>query len=79
MAVAEALEIGIGDLIPKLLAHADVLFGSVQAAGAVPFFLLQAVADHLHDLLIFVECDLHSIISSPYFFLLRLRCFVQPS
>ena len=57
--MAVALEVGIGDLILELLAHALVLLRPCQPARAVAAGALQTLADSPDDLGIVVETNLH--------------------
>ena len=57
--MAVALEIRIGNLILKLLAHTFGCLCALQSAGAVPAGTFQALADGIHDLLIGIELDFH--------------------
>ena len=52
--MAVPLEIGICDLLFKLLAHALVLGRALTAAGTVSSGALQALAYHLYNFLVFV-------------------------
>lgn len=46
--MAKALEIGVGDLLAELLAHALVIFGALSAARAIPARFFQSFADGSH-------------------------------
>ena len=59
--MAVALEVRIGDLIPKFLAHTLILLRSGQAAGAVAPCPFQSLPDGLYDLLIVVQAHLHRV------------------
>ena len=60
-----ALEGRIGDLFPKFLADAFVLFTPLQAAGTVASGPLQALPDHGHHFLVFVQPYSHNNTSLP--------------
>jgi hypothetical protein len=64
--VAIALEIGVCDLLPELLADALVFFGSGQSAGAVTAGALESVFYSLDNFGIFIESDSHR--KSPFSF-----------
>jgi hypothetical protein len=57
--MAIALEIGIGDLLPELLANALVLLGAFQTAGTIAAGALQSVFYDLNHFLIFIQFDCH--------------------
>ena len=66
--MAETLEIGVGHLLPELLADALVLLSPLQAAGAVSAGALQTLADHRHHFLVIVQTNRHGITSFlPYY------------
>ena len=58
--VTVALEIGIRNLLPELLADAAVVLGALQAAGTVAAGALQALPDRLYHFRIVVEFDCHT-------------------
>ena len=57
--VAVALEIRIGNLILKLLAHTFGCLCAFSAAGTVSAGALESLPDGLNDLLIWIEFDFH--------------------
>ena len=63
--MAIALEIGIGDLLPELLADTLILLRPLQTAGAVAAGTLQTILDDLDHFLIFVEFHCHDDTSFP--------------
>ena len=64
-AVAIALEIGIGDLLPELLADTLILLRPLQTAGAVAAGALQTILDDLDHFLVFVQFYSHGDSSFP--------------
>ena len=65
--MAEALEIGVGDLLAELAAHTDCVLGHFAAAGAVAVLLFKAVADHFDVFFVGIKYYLHDI-TSPFQF-----------
>lgn len=59
--MAITFEIGVGYLLPELLAHTFIIFGTLAAAGAVSPRSFQPFADGFHDFFVFVKSD-HNII-----------------
>lgn len=57
--MAVALEIGIGDLILKLLAHTFGRLCALPAAGTVPAGALESFLDGIDNFLIGIELDFH--------------------
>ena len=57
--MAKSLEIRVRYLIPEFLAHAHVLLGLLQPAGAVAFLLPESLSDGIDDLPFFVVAYLH--------------------
>ena len=57
--MAVALEIRIGDLILKLLAHTFGRLCALPAAGTVPAGALESFPDGIDNLLIWIEFDYH--------------------
>ena len=53
-AVTIALKIGIGDLLPELLADALILLGALETAGAIAAGALQTLPDGSNNFLIFI-------------------------
>ena len=49
-----ALKIGIGDLLPELLADALILLGALETAGAIAAGALQTLPDGSDNFLIFI-------------------------
>ena len=62
--MAIALEALVCYLLLELLAHALEIIGALKTAGAISARPLQALLDHLDDLLVFVKPDLHYLFSS---------------
>ena len=58
-AVAIALEVGVRDLLPELLADALILLRPFQAAGTVATCARQTIFNNLNHFLIFVELHCH--------------------
>ena len=58
-AVAVALEVRIGDLLPEFFADALVFLGAFQAAGAVAAGVLQALFYSVDHVLVGVEMNSH--------------------
>ena len=63
--MAIALEIGIGDLLPELLADTLILLRTLQTAGAVAAGTLQTILDDLDHFLVFVQFYCHDDTSFP--------------
>ena len=57
--MAIAFKIGVGDLIPKFLTHAEILRRLLQAAGTIPVLAPQALPDLLYHLWVIVKTDFH--------------------
>ena len=73
-----ALEIRIGDLLTEFLANTLVVFGTLQAAGAISPGTLQAVTDGLYHFFIFIQSHCH-VITSFVFIIPRLsRAAIPP-
>ena len=60
-AVAEALELGIGDLIAELLAHTFVFGCFFKSAGTVSILSLQPLAYCLNYFFVFIKSYCHWI------------------
>ena len=59
--MAVALEVRIGDLIPKFLAHTLILLRSGQAAGAVAPGAFKTLPDGFDNFLIWVQNYFHKM------------------
>ena len=61
--MAVAFKFGVGDLLPKFLADALIIFAALQTAGTVSTGTLQSFPDGLHHFLIFIQPNCHSVAS----------------
>ena len=64
-AMAIALKIRIGDLIPEFLANALILFCALQAARTVSPGTLQAFLNGSHHFFVFIQSNSHIYTSLP--------------
>ena len=58
--MAKTLKIRVRDLLTEFLADALILLCPFQPAGAVASRSLQAIANHLHHFLIFIQPNRHN-------------------
>ena len=58
-AMAVALKIRVGNLLPKFLTDALIVLGAIQSAGAVAAGTLQTFPDGTHHLFILIESNCH--------------------
>ncbi len=70
--MAVALEIRIGNLILKLLAHTFGCLCAFSAAGTVSAGALETLTDGVDDLLVGIELDFHVASLFPRFFVMGL-------
>ena len=66
--MAEALELGIGDLIAELLTYALVFLGSLKAAGAIASSFLESLLYGFNYFFIFIKSDFRLHKTSPFLF-----------
>ena len=57
--MAVPLKIGVGHLLPELLAHTYIILGSFKLAGAISALSPKSLPELFKQLLIFVEVYLH--------------------
>lgn len=57
--MAKALEIGIGDLLAKLLTHTDIILRPLKAARTIPLFFEKPLTDTFDDCGVLVERNFH--------------------
>lgn len=55
-----AFEVGICHLLAKFTADALIVLGLLQSARAVAVLFTESLADHAHDLLVFIQTDRHA-------------------
>ena len=66
--MAITLEIGVGNLLPELLANALILLCALQAARAITAGALQAFFDPLDHFLVLIEPYSHGFTSLPRYY-----------
>ena len=72
--MAKPFKVGVGDLLPELLAHTFELRAFAHAAGAVAVLGFQSLLDEFDLLFVVVESDFHSIAPFGGFLIIIPNC-----